>query len=525
MCHDPHRSTGRSARARSERSWARRAALCLVLLSIWVLPAFGQADPAPPAAAEAAPASDAPFLIQRVPGLRDVPTRVVPPEAWQPEEIPDGVLEVDLERAVALALERNPALKAAEEQIDEVIGGVEEARAEAFPQLAVVGAWTRSRSPAFLNNPDFEDIVRQFPGGDFQPSEQELWTGHVEVSQPLYTFGKIKAAIRLAELAGGVIDAQVEAARLETALAAAEAFYGMLAAEQAVAVVEAQQRARQEALEVVEARFEIGDATRLELLRSRSSLAELGPELASRRGNVDVATARLRVTLGLPAGTRLVPRPAGEDPAAPADLSTLVERALDQRPELADLATQREALKKQQEVNRTDGLPQIDLNGYYGRQVRLTENFTDPLFADWSVTVGMRWELFDGGRRKGQIAQLESQRQQLGWQLRDLEDQILLEIESARASYVAALEQLAAAEIAAETAREAARVADETYREGVTLQADLLDAQQDEIRAEIERIDAIYSARTEAARLARAVGEYPRETGRSSDRVETNDRP
>jgi len=521
MCHGP---VSRSSRA----AWLRasRVVACLIPALLGVLPALAE-EPAPstPAASEASPAPEVPFLAVRIPGLRDVPARVAPPEAWRPEELPVGPLELDLARAVALALERNPALKAAEEQIDEVLGGIEEARAEAFPQLSVVGAWSRSRSPAFLNNPDFEDIVRQFPGGDFRPSEQELWTGNVEVSQPLYTFGKIKAAIRLAELAGGVIDAQVEAARLETALAAAEAFYGQLAAAQAVAVVEAQQQARQEVLEVVEARYEIGEATRLEVLRARSSLAELGPELASRRGDVDVATARLRVTLGLPAATELSLHAAQGELVTPAELPALVERALDQRPELADLAIQREGLEKQQEVTRADGRPQLDFNGFYGRQVRLTENFTDPLFADWSVTVGMRWELFDGGRRKGQIAQLESQRQQLGWQLRDLEDQILLDIETARASYRAALERLVAAEVAAETAREAARVADETYREGVTLQADLLDARQEEVRSEIERIDAVYGARTEAARLARAVGEYPTETGWASDRVETNDRP
>ena len=517
---DVHPAPGR-------RRWRRDAVsrVGAVCLMVTLAAATAAATPAGAAAEEPPPKSPAaeadqtppdgrrPFLVERIPGLRAVPTRVAPPGDDEPAALPAGPVELDLARAVALALERNPMLKAAEERIDEVAGGIEEARADALPQLAATASWSRSRNPAFLNNPDFEDIVSQFPGGDFRPSEQELWSAGVELSQPIFTFGKLRAAIELARLAGGVVDAQIDAARLETALAAAEAYYGLLAAEQRVAVVEAQQRARRSALDVVEARYEIGEATRLEQLRSRSALAELAPELASRRGDVDVAAARLRGVLGLPAGTRLATAASEADLDEPLDLDPLLDLAFDTRPELTDLRTQRETLEKRQQITRSEGLPQIDFNGRYGRQVRLPENLPDPLYADWSVAVGLRWELFDGGRRKGQIAQLESQSQQLAWQLRDLESQIVLDIETALSSYRAALARLAAAQAAAATAREASRVAAETYQEGVTLQADLLDAQQEEVRAEIERIDAVFQARAEAARLSRAIGQYPTDAG------------
>lgn len=467
-------------------------------------------------AATAAP----PAPLDRVPGLRDVPTQVPPPEETELPPLPvdaEGRLALDLGRAVELALARNPALRAVEEQIDQVAAGIEEARADALPQLALTGSWSRSRNPAFLNNPDFEEIVEQFPGGGFEPSEQELWSVAAEVSQSLFTFGKIRAAVELARLAGGVVEAQIEAARLETALAAAEAYYDLVAAEWAVAVVESQEGVRREALEVVEARYEIGEATRLEQLRSLSSVAELAPEIASRVGDREVAASRLRVTLGLPPGTEIVTEATGAPVVPPTTaglpdppgLSALLERARAERPELADLALQRETLEKRQEILRAEGKPQIDFNGYYGRQVRLPEDVTDALFADWLVAVGLRWELFDGGRRKGEIAGLESQSQQLAWQLRDLENRIVLDIETALSRYRAALARLEAAGVAAETAREAARVAAETYREGVSLQADLLDAQQREIEAEILLIDAATQARVEAARLARAVGDYP----------------
>lgn len=500
-----------------------------------------------------------------IPGAFDLPwwgalpERVPAPDTVFAEPLADAaVVEVDLETAIAGALARNPALKAIEEQIDEVVGGIDEARADALPQLALTASYSQSRNPSFLNSPDFESILDQFPGGDFEPSIQKLWSVATEVNQPIYTFGKLGSAIELARLAGSVVSAQIEAARLETALLAAESYYDVLAARRALGVIEAQDRARRASLQVTRDRYDIGEATRLELLRAQSQLDQLGPTIESLRGDVVVAESRLRQVMGLPPAVALeviglpgveafVPAipAAGETPtspdgdeeaqmadvptdsaeviealresarrsspgfATPPPLAELLELARRERPEVDDLLTQQEALRLQQEIVRAEGRPQIEFNGRYGRQVREIENVSDPLYSDWAVSVGMRWEFFDGGRRRGQIAQLESQRQQRAWELRDLENRIVLQIETALAGYRAAVAREASARSAAETAREATRVAQDSFDEGVVLQSDVLDAQEQEVEAEIQLVDAVYQAYTERARLARAVGLLP----------------
>lgn len=423
-----------------------------------------------------------------------------------------GAEPLDLARAVSLALSRNPGLKAVEERRSEVVGGIEEARADAFPQLALVSSWNRSRNPALLNSPDFAQIVENFPGGSFRPQEQELNHLGVEVTQPLYTFGKIGAAVDLAKEVAAATEAQIEAARLDTALAAAVAYYDLLAAQEALATFKEQERARREALAVVQARYDIGEATRLELLQAQATLSELLPDLASTEGQIEVARARLRGILALAADSPLEVKPvAREELAEPPAAAVLLAEARRERPELADLERQAEALRSQQEVTRADGRPQIELTGRYGREARVAGDLSDPLFADWSVNVGLRWEFFDGGRRKGQVAQLESRRRQLELQRRDLLDSIRLEIEEAISDYRTARARLRAAGVAVTSAREAARVAEESYREGVALQADWLDAQQRETEAEIRIVDAYYQALERGAEVARAVGLLPTE--------------
>jgi HAE1 family hydrophobic/amphiphilic exporter-1 len=438
-----------------------------------------------------------------------------------------------MERAVELALEGNPALQAEQERRVETLGGVLEARAEAFPQITLRTGWNASRNPSLLNSADFEDLLDQFPGGTFEPRRQELYSWGVDVTQPIYTWGKVSAALDLARTATEVTAAQISTETLDLALRAAEIYYQLLSRRSALATVEIQERLRQEVLAAVEARYELGDATRLDLLRARSGVVELGPLVARIRGDVKVAESELRAVIGagpevelvvgdgeaadaaggfpsdaedIPAGG--VASTTGAEPEAP-ELETLLALARRQRPELEDLELQDEALGHQAEVVRAEGKPQVELNGSYGRTARLAQNLDDSLYRDWSLALGLRWELFDGGRRKGEVAQLESRQRQLRWRQEDLENRIRVEIEQALAAYQADRERLLAARAAAMAALEASRVAEEGYRQGVTLQTEWLEAQRDATEAELERVQATYDVRIRWAQLQRAVGLVP----------------
>ncbi len=416
-------------------------------------------------------------------------------------------VRLDLERAVAMALENHPGLRAEMERANEVAGGVDEVAADAWPQVDLVGSWNRSRNPTFLNSPDFEDVVGLFPS--FEPGEQELWDFGFELTQTLYSGGKVRAAIDLAELVVGITDAQIQAVALDTALVAAEAYYLLLQARGALATVEIQEQARQRSLDVVAVRLELGSATQLEVLRARAALAAVAPEVARIRGRVDVAHSRLRVALGLGRDAVIEVLPAVAQPPEPPPFEALWRLARELRPELEDLRLQADALDRQRVVTAADGRPQVELASSVGRQARLIEDLDEPLFDDWRVSLGVTWSLFDGGRRKGQLTQLASRHRQLELQLTDRENEIAHEIEVALAEVRTALELKASAEVAAAAAREASRVALDSYSEGVALQADLLAAQEQETQAELVLVDAAHEAWIRSARLLRAVGRMP----------------
>ena len=459
----------------------------------------------PVAAAGTAVAENSATLTEEAPS-----TDLMSPAVLGPEVL-------DLEAAVTVALTHNASLKTIEERQREVEGGVQEVRADAFPQLDLVSSWSRSRTPSLLNSPDFDDIIQQFP--DFRPGEQELWDLGVAVSQPLYSGGKIKAARRLAETAVDINQAQIDTTRLDVALSAAEAYFGVLAAQDALKAVVSQEKARRAALEVVEARFELGEATRLEKLRAQATLAALLPRRAEVHGLVEVSKSRLRLALGLDPWADLTVQPMDPEastttswassPWSADELPHLLTLARQERPELEDLAQQAEALRHQRTISLANGRPQVELNGRYGRQVSDLDNFDSDLFADWLAAVSMRWSFYDGGRRKGERAQLDSQVEQLRWREREVVQEIAQELAAALADLETARQRLEAADIVLEVSREARLTALDSYQQGVALQADLIAAQDEEIQADLERIGALYDGLLQRSRLLRALGRLP----------------
>ena len=417
-------------------------------------------------------------------------------------------IQLDLAGAVETTLRANPGVLSVEEIRSQVKGGVREARADAFPQLSLSSSWGQSRSPSFLNSSDFDEILDQFPGGVFSRSTQELSRAVIEVRQPVWTFGKIRAAIDLAKIVGEAADAQIRTAQLDAAFATAEAYYRVQAAREGLATIEAEREYRSRDLARVEDLLEIGEATQLEQLRAFSALAAVAPEVARRQGQVTVAEMRLRQLLDLPPTEPLELEPSSAELPEPPAIAVLVAAAA-ARPEIEDLLHQEGAYRAQQQITHADGLPRIDLNGYWGREVRLVTNLADPLYSSWAAALELSWPFFDGGRRRGQIEQFESQRRQVALRRAELEAKIRLETDQAWTNYTTALSRAASAETFSQAAQEAVRVARATYEEGVATQTDLLDSQRNAVLAQVSAIEARYEALIEASRLSRAVGLLP----------------
>ncbi|PIE90809.1 MAG: hypothetical protein CR997_04075 [Acidobacteria bacterium] len=416
---------------------------------------------------------------------------------------------LSLSETIDLALTRNVLHQSVLLKRDEVKGGIKEARSAAFPQVTLKGSYSQTRSPSMLNSKDFENFIEQFPDGSFNPQVQPLHLLTLEVHQPLFTWGKVKSAIQLAEIVADIAEYQIQASKLNTAHKAASDYFLYQTTLEALRVEEQQREVLAKALELVQVRFELGQATRLEVLRAESACAELEPQVLQRQSDVSLAKRTLLRTLNLPSHTDLkLDDTLFDFPELP-PLRHFKALALKNRPELREMERQKSSLEKQSQIENSVGKPNLEFNGSFGREGLYIDRLGKDRYNSWSASVNMSWKVFDGGNRNGKVARLKSQVDQTELQRINIVSEIEYQVEQAWLVYQTSLEKLTASELGVRVSKEALSVAESNYREGISVQTDWLDAQQIARKAKLDLLITQLNTKQAQFNLLRAIGNMP----------------
>ena len=124
----------------------------------------------------------------------------------------------------------------------------------------------------------------------------------------------------------------------------------------------------------------------------------------------------------------------------------------------------------------------------------------------WDLGVNVTWTLWNGGRTAAQVAEARHLLDAARERTAELDSQIALEVRQRRLDLESARAQVATAEVGVRSASEARRVVAERFTAGVATSTDLLDAQVDQLEAELDRTRALANVKLAEARLSRALG-------------------
>lgn len=207
---------------------------------------------------------------------------------------------------------------------------------------------------------------------------------------PFDLSGRRDAARRLAELTAEESEVHASRVGLELSARALALFYGALAAERRVTLLNGAQEVLDEAARVLSSRQAVGEASGYE--RARLSLeAELGRSRLARAAlGLSVSVQELAALLGEGDSTRAV---SGDfDVARPAPLDELLARAAEGRPELRSLDSRMTIARRARSAADTAWIPSFALLAGYNRQ--------DGTQVGHGYTVGLRVDipLFDRGQ-------------------------------------------------------------------------------------------------------------------------------
>ncbi|MGA2262782.1 MAG: TolC family protein [Acidobacteriota bacterium] len=411
-----------------------------------------------------------------------------------------------LSDAVRLALERNPEVLVAREQLEELKGKITEVRADAYPQVTLQGYGLRLRDPSILNSASFDKLPDEFRSA-LVPTSANLFDVGLTVTQPLYTAGKVGTAIKLAVEGQREKEAALEAVRQRVAFRVFQAFHDLLLAQANLEVVRETYWQREKHLEQVRSRFALGVATETDVLRSQVNLANTEPERIRAENTLRLARATLNnlIVADLDAPTQiegnLAYRPWALPPAA-----ELQAQALEVRPEILVARRLVQEARLLGSLARADNKLRVDMEGRYGYNIRDPKNLFNQDFNRWNITFNFKLPFYDGGRKAGQVVQADSRRRAAEQNLAQLENNVKLEIKAASDDLQSSAEAIAAARLNVSQAEKVLEMMQANYQYGAATTLDVFDSQTALTVARNAEINATYQYQVAKGRLRLAAG-------------------
>ncbi len=384
--------------------------------------------------------------------------------------------ELTLDQAISIAMEKNRDIEKAREYAQYVQGKYVEERAAALPQLSLNGTalFSKDESQYIYGTV----VQRQFSR-----------TVDLTVSQPLYTWGKLNAAIRAAEVGLKTADQQLRLYRQAAYRDVVAAYHDIQLARELSRLAQENRSQKQRHLEEASRKFSAGVATDYDVLAAEVATENTMPEVIRSENSVRMARERLRFLLAM--GSEEVDvsgsleAPADERPL-PASYDEAVRIAGTRRPELSDLRLRIGIYDELVTIANAENKPRLDLKGgagWHWTSLNDPGPAQDVNGAAWNIGLYMTFPFFDGLRTSGKVAQARSDLRTKRIEETRLLDSIILEVRQAEFSYRESAEILKALSGTVKQAARLVQMAEKGYEFGVKIRLEVDDAQLNLLQA------------------------------------------
>ena len=412
-------------------------------------------------------------------------------------------LVLTLDDCLNLALTRNPYYLAVREKEAAARAQVRQAASRFFPSLNGQGTDILDEKVFTL---EFPSMIPGEPPQKVKVDFTKTYQFSLALSMPLFAGGSLTSGFRQANYNLQATKEVIRQSRQETVFSVKQAFYGYLLAAKFAEVSDEAVALAEKHYQNVKNLYEVGMASKFDLLRSEVQVANLKPQLIRARNNLNVAGLGLKTLLGL--NPDLTVEIKGELSYTPleTDVHEAVSRALLQRPELNQLMFQRRMAAEMVKIARAAGLPSLAIGGAYNFWTNKF-NFRNKNWENYyTVSLNLTVPIFNGFAVDAQVSQSKALLRELEWMQKGLSETIRFEVEQAVLNYRQAKESLASQEKNVEQAQEAMRIAELNYSEGLATNLDVSTAQVALSQAKTNLSQALYDCVISLAQLEKAIG-------------------
>jgi outer membrane protein len=408
-----------------------------------------------------------------------------------------GETRYTLRDCIDLALKNQPAIRAAQWNVNAGYGRETQAASPYLPQVSASTGYSESRSL----------------GGAFGESTTKSYTTTLSVNQVLYDFGKTGNALDAARW--GTRSSQQDLARIvqEAVLNVKQAYFALLQAKKLVLVEQKTVEQTESHLRQAQAFFRAGSKPRYDVTRAEVDVNNARLGLINANSSVRIRTIALNNAMGADPGQAIEIDDAFPPPREMPSLEKTLDDALKNRPELSKADADIETARARVRAEEANYLPTLSATGAYnwasGTQDLGSFNGV-PLQGDvqnsWNAGVTLSVPLYQGGLTKGRVSEARANLMALEMQRDSLKQSIGLEVNQSYADMDSARLRIEVMESSLQKARENLELAQGRYEAGIGPYIEVTDAQLSAVQAETDYVQAQYDYQLSVARLMKAMG-------------------
>jgi outer membrane protein len=408
---------------------------------------------------------------------------------------------------VRLALQRNEDVKIAESEFDKARGRKREAYAAALPSLTGQAGYTRNvlRPVIFFPNPDNSDEVLKIEIGE---KNEYLMTLYFQ--QPLYGFGRIGGGIQIANYYLKSAEEDITNAKQQMALAATEAYYRVLLADEALKIGRQALDQAERHLDETIVKLDQHVAARFDSIRAAVAVKNVEPQVIEAENVRLIAMLDLKRITGIDneVPVRLTDRLVythGEY-----DLGTATAMALSSRPDVVAMRLRVTMTEKILQVTKRNNYPFLSAVGTYTLQGQESDRFfpkRNKFAESFGVGLSLSVPLFDGFATRGKVQQAKADLAIMQYSLQKMEKAVKLQVTQLYNELMADVDNLKSQEATVDMAEEAYRLGLVRFQNGLSTSLELSDTEFALTNARLNYLQAVYNCIITARRLENAMGE------------------
>jgi len=421
-------------------------------------------------------------------------------------EVRSGVPRFTLNQAILTALQRNPDIQRARQEIERTKGLFLELRAEALPRVDGTSNFAQT-------DPHLENFTGDGGSGGgldsgFVTTIRD-YNFRIQATQVIFAGGRVVSQIRSAQFQR---DASYFAFRNTIDLVIATVrtqFYQVLLNRGLIGVQEQSVSLLQSQLQDQQNRFEAGTVPRFNVLQAQVALSNQQPDLILARNDYRISQLQLARTIGLDFDPN-----RGDGPPLEAIGELRYEPRRIPLPMAIAVAKERRPFLKEQKANvlssgaqvgvaRSGFFPQINATGGSDfRSSPISESLND-VRSGYIFGANGSWAIWDSGQTYGRLKQAKAVLEQSKITYDDAVRQIELEVQQAYSNLIQSTELIRSQREAVGQAQEALRLARARLGAGAGTQLEVLNSRVEVTRAESVNLRALFAYNNAAAEFDR----------------------